>query len=156
MLAEMAAAERRVLARSLPVAALSAVTLACRFNVLGHVREVVRDLALLQDHSNFVAQVLDVTALWVTYHDTWTRFHSTLLERFDPHSTLSGLTDRASSLFLQEKTNGLVPVHEMDVPDEEYRFLEPLGFEVATLAVPEWIEALFNRTDVLPRAAWTL
>ena len=42
--AEMASAERSLLGRSLPVAALSACSLSCRFNVLGCVRGVCQEV----------------------------------------------------------------------------------------------------------------
>ena len=39
------------------------------FGVLGYVLEVVCQLVMFQDHSFFIAQVLDVAGLWVTCGD---------------------------------------------------------------------------------------
>ena len=48
-----------------------------------------------------------------------------------------------------------MPVLEVDVLGGEHRFMEALVFEVAAPTAAEWIEDLFNRTNVLSRAAWT-
>ena len=61
-LAERASAERSLLRRSRPVAALTASTSAC-----------LSELALYHDHTCFVAPVLDVTDLWMTGHDIRTQ-----------------------------------------------------------------------------------
>ena len=88
-----------------------------------------------RDQSFFVARVMNVTNLRVTWHNVrmvaaaaalcvCAKLHDTLLDRQHPYGTLFA-PDRASS-FLLRTINDFVPVLEMEFVVEETRLLEVL------------------------------
>jgi len=166
-LAEMASEERSFLERFSSAAAPTSSTLVYRPQVLGFVLEVVRELAMPPSHFLFVAQVLDVTGLWVTCDDLrmqvvaataalymCVKLRDNPLERIGIDGVLPALLDGAM-LFLERATNDDEPVLDEAVFLEEFRLLDALSFEVNTPTVAEWIEVRFKRTDITTRAAWT-
>ena len=126
--------------RQSEAATLFSPTLACRFNVLGCVWQGVRELALPQDHSFFVAQVLGVTAL--------THGLTLLHERQRCTCGRSCL-----ALHWNDWTSKIhCPLSRMEL---RLSFCEHRASARGGCRVAGWTESLFKRTDVLAHGEWT-
>ena len=166
--AEMTAKERSIMKCVPSVIASTAATFGYRPRVLSFVLEAVGELAMPPGHFLCVAQVLDISGFWVACHDfrsqvvaatatlyMCVKLHDNPLERIGVDGRLLVLVAGAI-LCLELATNDSEPTLEEDVLREECRLLHAWSYELTTLTVAEWVEVLFNRTDIMKCAACTL